>query len=204
MTNRYQRILIAAAVVLGLLPLSACSPLQPQRAEPTSTYLLDARIETQAAAETGASILVVGTPRAAPGYDSTRIAYMRRAHEIEYFANNEWVDTPARMLAPLLVRALEQGGGFRAVVPASSGAVGDLRLDTEIVRLQQEFDVAPSRVRFTLRARLIDPVGRRIVDTRLFDVSETAPSDDPRGGVIAANRAVARVLEDLSGSVRDQ
>lgn len=187
-----------AAVVVALL-LGACAPLQPQRPGPISTHVLDAHIETPTAAGTRTQTLVVATPRAAPGYDSVRIAYTRHPHEIEYFANNEWVAPPAHMLAPLIVRTLEQGGGFRAVVPASSPVIGDLRLDTEIVRLQQEFDVAPSRVRFTLRAQLVDPVARRVVKTGEFDAIEDAPGDDPRGGVAAANRAVARVLAELAG-----
>ena len=201
MTNagsEFHRCRATAAAILLLL-LAGCTPFQPQRAEPVATHLLDASIEATPAGRQGTLTLAVGTPQAAPGFDTARIAYMRRPHELEYFARNEWVDTPSRMLAPLLVRALEQGGDFRAVVSAPGVVAGNLRLDTEIVRLQQEFDTVPSRVRFTLRARLIDPAERRVVRTRLFDVTEAAPSDDPRGAVAAANRAVARVLEELVG-----
>ena len=67
---------------------------------------------------------------------------MRETHQLEYFAHSEWVDPPARMLAPLLVAAVESTGTFRAVVLTPSAAVGDLRLDTEIVRLQHEFQTS--------------------------------------------------------------
>jgi cholesterol transport system auxiliary component len=102
------------------------------------------------------------------------------------------------MLAPLLVQSLEGGGRFRAVVVAPGGVAAGIRLDTEIESLVQEFTVHPSRVRFAVRAQLVDPTARRVLATRAFEALEDAPSDDPYGGVVAANRAVARVLGDLS------
>ncbi|MGG2343650.1 ABC-type transport auxiliary lipoprotein family protein, partial [Aeromonas veronii] len=87
----------------------------------------------------------------------------------EYFAHSEWIDTPARMIAPGIVAALEGTGAFRAVVLAPSAAAGDLRLDVEIIRLQQEFDRSPSRTRFTLRAYLVDSDSRQVLAWREFD-----------------------------------
>ena len=110
----------------------------------------------QRAAAKAAPTLIVNPPHAAAGFDSRRIIYVRELHKLEYFAHSEWVDTPARMLAPLIVAALENGGAFRAVVLTPSAASGDFRLDTEIVRLQHEFGTGPSRVRFTLRAYLVE------------------------------------------------
>lgn len=51
------------------------------------------------AAVTGPT-LIVSPPHAAAGFDSQRIMYLRQADQLEYFAHNEWIDTPARMLAP--------------------------------------------------------------------------------------------------------
>jgi len=73
-----------------------------------------------------------------------------------------------------------------------------LRLDTEIIRLQHEFQTQPSRVRFTLRAYLVDDKTRRVLAWREFDAAVPAASEDPYGGVVAANRAVQTVLENLS------
>ena len=102
------------------------------------------------------------------------------------------------MLAPLLVAAIESTGAFRAVVLTPSAAAGDLRLDTEIVRLQHEFLTQPSRVRFTLRAHFVDDKTRRVLAWREFDTAVPAASEDPYGGVVAANRAVQTVLENLA------
>jgi cholesterol transport system auxiliary component len=123
---------------------------------------------------------------------------MREAHKLEYFAHSEWVDTTARMLAPLLVVAVENTAAFRAVVLTPSSAAGNLRLDTEIIWLRQKFGNPASRVRFTLRAYLVEDKTRRVLAWREFEAAVPSASDDPNGGVMAANRAVQTVLEELA------
>lgn len=197
---------------VGLLLLaSGCGGLNPKSASPPSFYSLDAA-GTDAAgaarsrpaairapsAANAAPTLIVNPPHAAAGFDSRRIVYVRELHKLEYFAHSEWVDTPARMLAPLIVAALENGGAFRAVVLTPSAASGEFRLDTEIVRLQHEFGTGPSRVRFTLRAYLVEVKSRRVLASREFDASVPASSDNPYGGVLAANRAIQTVLGEMS------
>jgi cholesterol transport system auxiliary component len=66
------------------------------------------------------------------------------------------------------------------------------------MRLEQDFVDQPSRVRFTLRAYVVDDATRRVIAWREFDETVAATSEDPLGGVIAANRAVQIVLEKLA------
>jgi len=190
------RHLLAAA---GLVLVSACSALKPTEGTPPSFYALErapaaARVPVPAAAPT----LIVNPPRADAGFGSQRILYVREAHKLEYFAHSEWIDPPARMIAPLVVAALEDSGAFRAVVLTPSAAAADMRLDTGIVRLQHEFLGKPSRVRFTLRATLVEERSRRVIAWREFDETVPADSEDPYGGVVAANRAVQAVLAKLA------
>jgi cholesterol transport system auxiliary component len=101
------------------------------------------------------------------------------------------------MLAPLFTQALDQSGSFRTVVQVPSRVPADVRLDTELVRLQQDFATQPSRVELALRAQLIDLRSNRILAEMQFEEAETAPSEDAYGGVIAANRALQRMLARL-------
>lgn len=142
-------------------------------------------------------VLVISATRAAPGFDSPAIAYVMRPHEIDYFTKSRWIDAPARMLAPLAARALEHCGAFRAVVYHPGAVAADLRLDTELVRLQQEFIGKPSQVRFTVRARLVDLNQRHVIALREFEEIEPAKEDNAYGGVEAANRALQRILARL-------
>lgn len=183
-----------------------CGALFPTTTAPQpSFYSLDRTRDTvpvrstvPAAAAAAALTLIINPPHAAAGFDSPRIIYVRESHKLEYYAHNEWVDTPARMLAPLIVAAVESSGTFRAVVTTPSAAAGDLRLDTEIIRLQHDVGSRPSHVQFTLRAYIVDNTKRRVLAWREFDESVSAASEDPYGGVVAANRAVRTVLENLS------
>lgn len=194
---RWRRLL---GVTPALFAVCACSALFPASTPPPVFYLLDdsPRGAPPVEAPVTAPALTINPPRAAAGFDSSRIIYVREPHKLEYFAHSEWVDPPARMLAPLLVAAVENSGAFRAVMLAPSAAAGDLRLDTEIIRLQHEFETLPSRVRFTFRAYLIDDKTRRVLAWREFDAVVPAASADSYGGVVAANRAVQTVLENLS------
>jgi len=185
--------ILAACSLLG----SGCSLVPSTPADPTSLHLLDARPAVATTARRD-HVLAVSPPRAAPGFDSAAMAYVQRAHALDHYATHRWADTPARMLGQLLTRTLEDTGSFRAVVPAGSGLQADLRLDTEIVRLQQSFLGRPSRVEFTLRAQLVDVPARRVLATRYVEATQEAPSDDAPGGVVAANAAVASALAQVA------
>lgn len=187
------------AAALCLVALGACNALSPSATTHPAYYALD-NVQSAAPAvmPSAAPTLIINPPHAAAGFASPRIIYVREIHKLEYFANSEWVDPPARMLTPLLVAAAANTGAFRAVVLTPSAAAGDLRLDTEIIRLQHEFGTLPSRVRFTLRANLVDNKTREVLAWREFDTSVAAASEDAYGGVVAANRAVAAVLESVS------
>lgn len=197
--NRHKHILCRTLQALtSVMLLAGCTGLPPPQVESTNTYVLDAQPAIKAAQAKRDLVLAVSMPRARPGFDTPRMAYLRQPHELDYFAANQWADTPARMIGPLLAQALEQTGGFRAVVQAPGAVPADVRLDTELIRLQHDFSTQPSRIQLTLRAQLIDVRAKRVLAVKLLDETENAASDDPYGGVTAANRALQRVLAQLT------
>ncbi len=172
-----------------------CAPRQV-----VTTYMLDSHATARPLPVTGASnqVLLVAEPQAAAGFDTPRIAYTKTPFALEYYTQSNWVDTPARMLAPLLVDAMERSKGFDVVLPLPTSVNGDVRLETNIIRLQQEFRPnLPSQVKLTVRAKLIDIPTNHVLGTQLFEVVEPAPSEDAYGGVQAANKAVQRLLGEL-------
>lgn len=191
-------------IAASLLALGGCaSSVLPVPGAAPALFTLsadgDASGTPPAAAPSRArATLVVNLPRAAPGYDTARIAYVRGPLEIEYFAHSQWVDTPPSMLAPMMVRAIERTGAFHAVLGAPTSAAGQFRLESELVRLQQDFSTRPSQVRLTLRAALVDAATRRVVTSREFDARVAAPADDPYGGAAAAQQAAGQVLAELA------
>lgn len=196
------------ACALTMTLLGGCSALLPSPPPPDHIYLLEAGIaqippsasipNARPAPPKHDLVLAVGMPRARAGFDTAQMIWVRHAHGLEVYSRNRWVDTPARMLAPLLAQALERSGTFHAVVQAPSAVSSALRLDTEIIRLQQDFSVQPSRVQFTLNVQLIDIGTRRVIASAEFDETENATTEDAYGGVRAANLALERLLVRLA------
>jgi cholesterol transport system auxiliary component len=198
-THWAQRLAFAAA----MLTLTACSALRSPASQPPAFYSLDGQLSqsvpsTQGMAAQSLPTLIVNPPQAVSGFDSQRIVYVREDHKLEYFAHSEWVDPPARMLGPLLVAAIDKVGAFGTVVLTPASVSGELRLHTQIIRLQQNFQTSPSRVQFTLRAYLTDEKTRVVLAWREFSAEATAPSDNAQGGVNAANKVVQDVLALLA------
>jgi cholesterol transport system auxiliary component len=191
----------AAAAALVLL-VGACSlPTRPG-GETVATYLLEWSPE---GGERGGSpvcpTLLVATPRAAPGFATARMVYREGGYQVQYFARHQWADSPAQMMHPLMVRALEHEGRFRAVVGPDAGGRAGLLLDAEGLRLEQIFEADRSRVDLAARVSLVDLARQQVLGAREIRVEAPAAAADPRAGVQAANRAVGEFLERLGGFV---
>lgn len=195
--NGRQIILKPLAVALFMLWLSGCSFSQGGNAP--VTYLLDAEPEPAAAGmdKPGRGVLLLATPRAEAAFDTTAIAYSRAPLALEYYRDSRWADTPARMLEPLLARALEQSRAFRAVVTQPTLVAADLQLNVKLVQLQQEFFEQPSRLRLVLRASLTDPASNKVLATRRFEALVPAASENAYGGVQAASAALNELVPQL-------
>ena len=203
---RLLRTICLLAAAGAALAAGGCGALRPKTERPPAFYALDGTPTAGPGARArpvAGLTLIVSTPLAAAGFDGPHMVYLRQAHQLEHFAHSHWVDTPARMLAPLIAEALAHGTEIRTTirtaVPSATGGAGELRLDTEIVRLRHDFSQPPSRVRFTLRATLMDNLTRRVLALHEFDETVVATSDDPYGGVVASNQAVQAVLQGLAG-----
>lgn len=184
--------------LLGLLLLTACVGPQGKLNDGGTTYVLRSTLPQQPGYTSAAPTLLVSPMRAHPGYDTPRMAYRREPNQIAYYANNRWVEAPARMLTPLVTQALEASSAFGAVVQAPGTVHATLRLDTELVNLSQDFGVQPSTMYLALRAQLVDTNTQSILVSRLFEASAKAGTEDARGGVEAANLLLPDVLTQLS------
>ena len=188
-----------------MLPLMAgCTALLSKQPQQTTYYSLEraqSKPQTdQPSINTNYRLptLIINIPKAAAGFDTQRMMYTRARHQLEYFARNEWIDTPAQMLQPLMISAIEKTGAFNAVLAKQSVVASDLRLESEVIKLVQNFNTKPSHVQFTLRATMIDSVTNKVIALREFDERVDAKSDNPIGGVLAANVAVNLALSKLS------
>ena len=198
----WRRINLWGVVVGAIVVITACTPLGPAPSgSAPKVYLLQwehpTHDEPTVQLNPACPTILISPSRAAPGYAGAGMAYMEEAHRIDYFAHHRWADSPAHMLEPLLISALESSGLFQAVVQAPTTARFDLRLDTELLRLVQVFEPSESRVELAVRISLLDTQQQRVLVSDVLAVTEPATERTPYGGVIAANKAVVRLLEEL-------
>jgi cholesterol transport system auxiliary component len=191
------------ALWLLLLAVLAGCTLPQDNSPPPQAYLLgggEIFTPTPARRSSG-KILLVTASGEAPGFDSQRMAYTREPPKLDYYNDSVWSDTPAKMLLPLLVRTFEATGAFKAVVLPPSPVLADLRVDVDLIRLQQEFMMQPSRVRLTVRIKVMDMKSGHVLGTRIFETVEPAPSENAHGGARAANAATQKLLGEITAFV---
>jgi cholesterol transport system auxiliary component len=190
-------------VVLLAATLAGCA-FGPAADPPLTTSLLDQAPADVPHRAASSLTLVVFAPEARPAIDTTQMAYAPKAHQLAYYARNQWAETPPQMLLPLLVRTLEATGAFHAVVgPPGTGASG-LALRIDIEELVQDFTQDPPVLRLALRVRLSDERTHAVLGTREIVVAETMARKDPEAGVAAANTAVAKALRTVAQFVVDK
>jgi len=198
--------------VLALL-IAGCSVLKPADVPVAAVYRLDAKVDTavvgtaNALAKAPSNLpvsILIGNIRAAAGFDSNRMLFMRQPHQVEEFQQSQWQKPPAAMLMPLVSSSLEASGLFKVVLQAPSALQTTYRLDLEILSLQQDFTSTPSRVHFVLRAHLSDNQNQQITAWREFDVNIATPTEDAYGGVLASNQAVTQALQQLTAFCAEQ
>ena len=187
-----------------MLPLIAsCTALLSKQPLQTTYYSLE-RAESKPQTEpllnnaNRLPTLIINIPKAVAGFDTQRMMYTRAPHQLEYFAHNEWIDTPAQMLKPLMISAIEKTGAFNAVFAKQSVVTGDLRLESEVIKLVQDFSTKPSHVQFALKVSMINNTTHQVIATQEFNERVNANSDNPIGGVLAANVAINLALDKLS------
>lgn len=200
MDQQFKRILLW--VMCGCL-LSACSPFAPLKQKPIATYMLDVPLGKMAKGAATNSVLYVTDPAASAGFDTDKIAYVAEPYQLTYFSYNRWIDTPASMLKPLIVDALQSTGRFHAVVSAPYTGDSTYRLDTTVIRLQQNFILTPSVEELVVRAQLIHSDTQKVMAVKLISVATPASANTPYAGVVAANKIVSDFLDCLAEFVVD-
>jgi cholesterol transport system auxiliary component len=141
--------------------------------------------------------LRISAPVSAAGLNTARMVYSTEPKRLDYFAYHEWAAPPAKMLASLLEKQLDASGMFNFVVTNAPDIRADLRLDSNLLILQQNFKNASSNVQLAVKVSLSEPGTRTLVASQFFSYEDTAESADAESGVDAANRAVGQFVIDL-------
>lgn len=192
---------VSMRVMMLLFPiivLSGCSVFSPVQTGPVTKYALDTTPQSIVRKSSNRMTLLVTQPESNPIYNTADMAYTTRSHQVSYFAKNSWVDKPGKMLQPLITQTLQNTGYFHAIVTPPFSGQYDFSLNTQLVELEQDFFGGRSVVNLIVRAQLVKKSNGHVIAAKQFAVSEPAPQNNPYGGVVAANRATARLLQQLA------
>lgn len=184
------------SILCFAIGLVGCGPMV---VSPVSYYQLDdvKPVKLPKNSKTHLSILVaMSIPN--PGYETSAMIYMLTPYELSCYANSRWVAPPAEMLMSLLVQALRQTGHFYSVVSPPFVWMTSYRLDTRLLKLQQEFFFPVSHIRLAVEASLINRETNHVVVSPLFEVLIPTPTNNPYGGVLAANKAVVIISHRIA------
>ena len=187
---------------LRLFLLSACA-LGPVETSAPRTYFLNPEISWKNphghGERIGTAVLLITQPRPQAGFDTARMAYLLRPYEINYYAFNQWADTPARMVHQIMVENLDKTGLWRAVLHRrgrNTGAVSPgLRT---ISSWSSSFSPTPAACGCRSARKLSTRKDRRSWRRDILNCSKLPQAEDAYGGVQAANHAAAKLLIELA------
>lgn len=194
----FRALKISSSLIIAIFGLASCSFLGPQNVPEVTTYTL-ALPKTQPHFTSAPKLtLMVSTPTAGPGYDSRKMIYTNKTYELSAFVKSQWAATPAEMLEPILIQKLRDTGYFHAVVSNAFSSSRQVFLRTHLLELRQDFTQNPSRVSLALQAEIINAEDSRVINSKTFSTSVLASENTPYSGVVAANRAVERLVSEIA------
>ncbi|HTC43683.1 MAG TPA: ABC-type transport auxiliary lipoprotein family protein [Steroidobacteraceae bacterium] len=192
---RYLRLLPMA--LLGAL--CACSGLLRSNAPPLQLYVLQPPV-LQNAPQAAVASLRISRPLAAPGLNTDRIALLRPANRLDYYAGSRWSATLPEVISQLQLSVFQNDPAWRAVADDRSNFNAEYLLQTSIERFAADYatDSGPPMIRVDLHCLLIRRSDGILLGS--FPVSESQPAQENRlasvvaAFSVAAGRAMASVV----------
>lgn len=192
------RIATRRAVLVALVAtIASCAPFSPAELE-TEKWVLSKTPLQVPEEQTRAATLLIFAPQARPIYDTTRMVYSARPYQIAYFSKAEWAERPSRMIQPLLVQTLRKTRYFTEVLAPPYAGRYTHALQSEILELRQDFTSSPATLNLVMRFRLSAETLDQVLATREISVREPMLERTSQAGVVAANNATAKVLQELA------
>lgn len=189
-----RRLTLLAAWCLAL-PLLGCGVQLPGAGDPPQLFVLTPKSTFAPDLPRADWQLVIETPVAASGLDTTRIALQRSPVRLDYFARAAWTDRAPQMIQTLLIESFENSNKIVAVGRESIGLRADYTLKTELREFQAEYDGdKPPRVHVRINAKLVRMSDRAIIASETADYLVPAENGAIESVVLAFDEALGKSL----------
>ena len=190
------RVFVFASMALGL---AGCVSVLPDASPAAARYTISP-VEF-AASQGGDKVewtLAIADPASTRAYDTAKIALTRAPGQIEYYAAGEWADRSPNLIRTAMVRSFENSGRILGVGDTIVLPGADYVLKTDIRKLHAAYDNGAPSADVALFAKLTDRRGR-IIASRLFTQSQSAPTDSVSAVGRAFDEVLQRTLQELVG-----
>lgn len=186
--------LIASVALLSLVTGCGVVSRVSGASEPLNTFTL-APATYETTPRGGSLHLVVEEATSAGAVASDRILIKPNRVQAAYLPESRWSDPAPVLIQSLLLASLQNAGGFRLVGRTGAGLQPDYTLMTELRDFQADApEGAAPVVKVGVTLTLVREADRRIVATRQFDATSTAPTDETGPLVGAFDAATSEVL----------
>jgi len=189
------------AVILGLpASLAACGNALSGGQPPPQLYQLTPVTEFAPGLPSTKAQLLIEVPATPGGLDTDRIALMRSALSLDYFANAAWSDRAPVMVQNLLIESFENTGKISAIGRQGLALHGDYVLQPELrdfTAVYTEGSGSPT-VRVRIGLKLVRISSRIIVAQRAIESDEPAQQNSVTSVVAAFDAALKRAMTEIA------
>ena len=197
---KFKTFFLRASVVTGLFVLSGCSM---KEATPIKVYTLDAGVVAPVSYSSHrGQTIKISYPQALKDKMTNKISYSYSVAERGRYQDSEWSNNLGQLLQGYLIEVLSQSRVFKAVIPYSSTAGEDLRLESTIFDFSHHVRGESSYAMVSIQFNVINTDSGKLVRTKRFTYRENTRTLDARGYVEATNRIMSRLGHDLIGWLR--
>ncbi len=189
------------ALCATALLLTGCALKLPGSGTPPRIFVLSPKSTFDAELPVVDWQLLIDSPIAAAGLNSSRIALRQSQIELQYFANAAWTDAAPKMVQRLLIESFENSEKIVSVGRQAVGLRADYILATELREFQAEYEGKtegqPPDVRTRVNAKLVQMPSRTIVASVTYDYLIPAEGADLVSIVKAFDLALGKTLKRI-------
>ena len=184
---------------LSLLVMSGCSlqTILP----PTSKYSLSADHDAKVISNSRFSdqVLRLGVTESSGLLSGSNIYYSSENGKSYSYTKSRWNESVSKQLGSLLMRSITKTEIFKDVVPLRSLAKNDLILEMNIYDFSQVIhNDGSTTLHLSLKLRVIEQYSRKIISSKLFDMSEKEKEGNIEGAMKGYNTLVTRLLVETN------
>ncbi len=188
------------AWVLSLFLLGGCAL---KDSAPMTEYTLTAApVQAASSGRYGAKTLKVAYPQSLKEELSRDMLYSYSLSNRGAYQNSEWANSISQLIQGTVIQALDQSRIFKGVLPYSSTAYEDYRLESTVYDFSHHLRGEESYALVSIKFSLIDTGTGKLVKTRKFSYKEPTRTIDARGYAEATDIAMSRLVRDLAAWLR--